>query len=314
MSRAMHRCVAILMAARNAEATIAKAIRTALTELETGEVIVIDDASSDGTAAAARAADDGTGRVRVRSLTQNLGPASARNLALAETGMPFVTVLDSDDYFLPGRLAQLVGFSTGHDMVADDLLRCREGVEDGRFGRLVGPALRRPTPIDFAGFVRANIPPRGGSRRELGFVKPLIRRSFLLEHGLGYDESLRLGEDFMLYARALAAGARFLLTPPCGYVAVERDTSLSHDHTLADLKSLARASDLLAGEIDGAENRKAMSAYRENLAHKIHYREILELRRQSGFWPAFRQIQPSHAGYVIGQSLGARIARLGTAA
>jgi hypothetical protein len=78
----------------------------------------------------------------------------------------------------------------------------------------------------------------GFHRKELGYLKPLIRRSFLDHHGLRYDEGLRLGEDYALYARALAAGARFLLVPTAGYVAVERADSLSARHNRRDLEAL----------------------------------------------------------------------------
>ena len=86
----------------------------------------------------------------------------------------------------------------------------------------------RPQRLTFEQFVLGNITRRGSPRSELGYLQPLIRRRFLDLHGLRYNEALRLGEDFDLYARALVAGARFLVTPMQGYVAVEQADRLAH--------------------------------------------------------------------------------------
>ena len=45
-----------------------------------------------------------------------------------------------------------------------------------------------------------------------------MRRAFLERHGLAYNEAMRLGEDYDLYARALSLGARMRLVPWTGYV------------------------------------------------------------------------------------------------
>ena len=65
-----------------------------------------------------------------------------------------------------------------------------------------------------------------------------MRRSFLEAHGLHYQESMRLGEDYELYARALALGAKLLLVPAQGYVSVVRAQSLSGNHSEEDLRQL----------------------------------------------------------------------------
>jgi succinoglycan biosynthesis protein ExoU len=52
---------------------------------------------------------------------------------------------------------------------------------------------------------------------------------------------MRLGEDYDLYARALAAGARFRLIPYAGYVSILRGDSLSARHSLKDIANLEAA-------------------------------------------------------------------------
>ena len=97
--------------------------------------------------------------------------------------------------------------------------------------------------IDLNAFVRANLSGGDSNRHEWGFLKPLIRRDFLTRHGLVYDETLRLGEDYDLYVRMLQAGARFRAIREVGYAARWRDDSLSSRHRTADLAALCRASE-----------------------------------------------------------------------
>ena len=75
------RPICVVIAARNAAGTIAAAISSALREPEVGEVIVVDDASTDDTPRAVTRADDGSGRLSMIRFDQNRGPAHARNAA-----------------------------------------------------------------------------------------------------------------------------------------------------------------------------------------------------------------------------------------
>ena len=112
--------ICVVIAAYNSAATIGRAVASALAQAETVEVIVVDDASTDATAAAARAADDGSGRLTVRCLAMNGGPSHARNLAIAASHATHIAVLDADDFFLPGRFAALLTVPNW-DMIADDI-------------------------------------------------------------------------------------------------------------------------------------------------------------------------------------------------
>lgn len=243
--------VSVVIAAHNAANTIQRAVDSVLAQPQTAEVIVVDDASTDDTAARARAADDGSRRVKVLSLPVNAGPSAARNHAIGESKAPWIAILDADDYFLPGRLEKLLAFAAGADFIADDPLQEEESAAERRRKSLLNlhPATP-PRQIGFSEFVLSNISDPARPRGELGFLKPLMRRDFLEAHGLRYQERLRLGEDYEFYARALAHGARFLLVPPQGYVAVMRPDSLSGRHTEADLRNLRdcdRALEGLAG-------------------------------------------------------------------
>jgi succinoglycan biosynthesis protein ExoU len=121
------RDVAVIIATFRGARTIATAVATALAEPEAAEVIVVNDASPDDVEAAARAADDGSGRLKLVTLATNRGPAAARNAGLAATRSSWVTVLDDDDLYEPGRLKRLLDFDDDcWDFIADDLLLVSE--------------------------------------------------------------------------------------------------------------------------------------------------------------------------------------------
>jgi len=274
--------ICVLVAARNVERTVARAVASALAESEVREVVVIDDASRDGTARAACSADDGTGRLRVFRNPRNLGPAAARNRGLAVSTAPLIAVLDADDIILPGRFAKLADPGRDWDVSADNIMFV-PAEQAGDFARLrafsPGGIARKLT---FERFVAGNIRQPGKPRAELGFLKPVMRRAFLERHGLAYDEQLRLGEDYDLYARMLLAGARFRLVAACGYVALERPDSLSETHSAADLEALVAADEWILESVKGTAAREVLEAHRAQCAERAHHRRFLDAKRESG--------------------------------
>jgi succinoglycan biosynthesis protein ExoU len=274
--------ICVIVAGMNAEGTIARAVASALAEPEVREVVVIDDASRDATAAAAHSADDRSGRLAIHRNPRNLGPAASRNLALARSSSPLVAVLDADDVILPGRFAAMADPEGDWDMSADNIMFVSEDDAAGFANLAAFDTGGVAEQMSFARFVAANISRPGRPRGELGFLKPVMRRAFLERHRLAYDARLRLGEDFDLYARMLLVGARFRLVASCGYLAIERPDSLSAKHSAADLAALVGADDrMLAGALKSGE-REVLTLHRAQCAQRWHHRHFLDAKRQSG--------------------------------
>lgn len=266
--------VAILIAAYNAEATIARAVQSALDQPEADEVCVIDDASTDATAAVARACrarPDQT--LTVLTLPANAGPGEARNAGLAATKAAWIGVLDADDFMLDGRLGRMLAHAADADFIADELIRTPHPAD-------TAPALpaasAAPEWLNFERFVRGNLG-KAGHGRDLGFIKPLIKRDFLDQHAIRYRPGMRLGEDYELYARALALGARFRLMPAAGYVSVDRPGSISNRHGVDDLRRLRDCDAELSRirPLTPAE-RAALRAHAANVDCRLQWRELIE--------------------------------------
>jgi succinoglycan biosynthesis protein ExoU len=307
--------VAVIIAAHNAQATIGRAVRSALAQERVTEVVVVDDASQDATQDAAKAQDDRSGRLKVLALTTNAGPAAARNIALDQSRAPLVCVLDSDDYLLAGRMQRLLGCGSDWDLLADDIVIVPERLADVPFS-LAGPsAQHKPATLDLAKFVEGNISSYARPRGEMGFLKPLMRRAFLERHGLRYDERLRLGEDYALYVRALLAGARFRVTNAFGYIAIERGNSLSSSHAADALKEIAGfdASCLTAHPGLLRPARSALRRHRRATLDKYHYRAVLDCKRDRGLVAALVKLSsvPQALPYIAAETLRAMHVQLG---
>ena len=274
--------VCVIIAAWNAERTIARAIASALAQPEVGEVIVVDDASGDTTAAVAAASDDSSGRLKVLRQEHNRGPSAARNRALAASQADYVAVLDADDYLLPGRFSALLAVP-GWDAIADNIAFIPETRDDLAAPPRIDAGDFPARLLTLGGLLAGSISRRSAQRGELGFLKPVIRRAFLDTHGLRYDEALRLGEDFALYIRLLSAGARFYTVARCGYVAIQRHGSLSGSHATADLAALLGAVDAWAAAVQlSAPDRALLQRYRAQLSANYRHRRLLDDKRQVG--------------------------------
>lgn len=236
--------IAVIIPVWNASATLARAVESVLAQQDVRvEAVLVDDCSTDDSVAIARDMAARHPNVIVAEQSANGGPAAARNRAIALSGAPWVTPLDSDDFMRPGRLRALLSHAQamGCDFVADDLYQVRDTDIEGPVRRLWSDEAIGTVRVTLDDFVAGNISAKHGGRREMGFVKPLIRRAFLEQHDLRYAQDMRLGEDYELYARALLAGARFDLIDPQGYVAVIRAGSLSGHHGARELGALVAA-------------------------------------------------------------------------
>lgn len=274
--------IGVIISAMNAEDTIGRAVTSALIQDEVAEVVVVDDASGDNTAQAARDADDGSGRLKITVCARNLGPAAARNLAIAQSLAPQIAVLDADDFLLAGRFSALADPGADWDLSADNIIFATAEMAARFSGKRTFDTGGTAQLLTFERFACANISRPDRPRGELGFLKPVIRRSFLEEHGIVYDERMRLGEDFDLYARMLLAGARFRIIAACGYVAIERETSLSACHSAADLAALVAADERMLARPLSSSARRVLAVHRAQCAERWHHRHFLDAKREKG--------------------------------
>jgi glycosyltransferase involved in cell wall biosynthesis len=184
--------VSVVIPAYNRERMLRRALESVRAQRRRpAEVIVVDDASSDGTA---RVAEELGARV-VRH-EQNRGEGGSRNSGIAAASQPWVALLDSDDEWLPHHLETLWSGRDGHVLLACSALRCGEDPARDRFhGAAAGPLVLRspadivypenPVPVSAGMFKREVALAAGGygDRPHCADFDFLLR---CLEHGTGF--------------------------------------------------------------------------------------------------------------------------------
>src|ERR671934_1146672 len=88
--------LAVMIPAFNEERTLELILKHVLEQPEVGEVIAVDDGSTDGTWAIMSRAAERDGRVRAFRLETNQGKGAALRRAIEEVRMPFALVQDAD--------------------------------------------------------------------------------------------------------------------------------------------------------------------------------------------------------------------------
>jgi len=176
---------------------------------------------------------------------------------------------------------------------------------------LLDGTLPLPTDVSLSDFILSNVTRKRVVRKELGFIKPLIRASRFTGAGLHYDESLRLGEDFDLYCRLMAAGARLRLVPACGYVAVTRPDSLSARHSIHDLEQFRRANRSIRS-IPGLPRDvvAALDAHYTSVDCRLQWRNMIEAVKSRDLRAAARTFTSVPVGlHLAGQLLNEAASR-----
>lgn len=218
--------VSIIMPAYNAAAFIQRAIEAVQAQtLSTWQLIIIDDASQDATATVARQYAAQDSRIIVHSMKTNGGPSVTRNKGLDLATGQWIAILDSDDSIDATRLARMVTIANQHtlDMLADNLWLY--DADAHTTVRTLIPTQGEPLlPLTLDSFVRGDLPSSGSY---LGWMKPLIRRDKLNELHLRYRPQYRHGEDFLLYAEALADGFKAAILRRPGYIYTTRTGEIS---------------------------------------------------------------------------------------
>ncbi|MHB0950911.1 MAG: glycosyltransferase family 2 protein [Allorhizobium sp.] len=249
--------VSIVIAAYNAADTIGRAIAGALAQQGVMlEVIVADDCSTDGTRDVVGAIADP--RLRLVALTENRGPGGARNAGIDVSRGRWIAVLDADDSMCPDRLACMIGKAEAESaqIVVDNLAVVE--ADGGSRAMFDEHQLATSPELTLSAFIESNVLFR--SQHNFGYMKPVFSRQFLADQGLRFDENLRIGEDYMLLASALAAGGKCVVDPAIGYLYHITEGSISRVLKVADVETMiaADAEFLRRYRLD----RKALAAQR----------------------------------------------------
>ncbi len=215
--------ISVVMPTYNRAAILGRAVHSVLSQTHRDlEMIVVDDGSTDGTAAVLAAFNDPR-LIHLRH-TPNRGGNYARNRGIERATGEVVSFIDSDDEFLPGKLAKIEQvFSERPDVegVVDSFV-----IHKAREAGVQVEARNNPVMDDPVAFRTAVF------ARRLYKATPAIsaRRAALLDIGM-FDETLRRRQDMDVLLRlcrshrCISIGDRLWIkhwTP--GAISTKRDT------------------------------------------------------------------------------------------
>lgn len=193
----------VLIAARNAETTIERAIRSCIDEPI--DIVLVDDHCTDDTIAKAKHVAGG--KLRIIPSPEPGGLPIARQAGLDAVETAFAAWLDADDEWVVGRAERFINaLNKGYDIVTDTI-----DLYDGDTGKFLRH-LKVPGFIinkdgQFRLFERNYLP----GDTQVGFRVETFRSAG------GYDPDIFGPESYDLLLRAIANGAAFFHLQESGY-------------------------------------------------------------------------------------------------
>jgi len=231
----------VLITCYNNRKTIKETIYSVLSQSKTPDLVVVaDDCSTDGSSDLLNFLAAKYSNIKLILRPVNLGVAANRDLAIRDMGTDYITTLDGDDLFLPGKLElEYHTLLRGNTQVAISdiaMLTCNGNnvVDTTAYSRrskkdIIEMLISRSEPVP----------------RDMMFTKELF-----LKAG-GFDVSLSIYEDWSLKMRLINASDNnsWIHSGGIGTVYDRRDPGLSGDnptrHAYAQLLALARNINIL---------------------------------------------------------------------
>jgi len=204
--------VSIIIPVFNATAYINQAVKSALAQPETGEVILIEDGSSDNSLAVCRHLEKLYKKVILlrHAGGKNRGAGASRNLGIVNAKYDYIAFLDADDFYLPERFKAAASIFQRDDRV--------EGVYEAtgiHFEDESARAVWQTNPLHKGRLlttVDARLPPEklfdtlvsgaGGSFTTNAIV---VKRGLFDRAGL-FDKNLPLHQDTLMWIKLSAVG------------------------------------------------------------------------------------------------------------
>ncbi len=196
--------ISVVIPLYNKEAEVERALQSVVEQsLAPGEIIVVDDGSTDGSRAIVERFIAEHPEANMRLIVQaNGGVSRARNRGIEEAKGEYIALLDADDVWLSGYIAEVCrlmeyypeadAYSTAFDIV------------DGK-RRVAAPV---PTHEGYINIAQEALQ----HRYPIIPSTATLRRDVVLRLG-GFPEGMRIGEDQWLWARMMQSGAKFCFSP-----------------------------------------------------------------------------------------------------
>lgn len=271
--RAARPLMSVMVPVRNGAATIGAALRSALTDSDAIQIVVVNDGSTDDTRDVVLSLDD----ERIVLIDQPArGVNAARNVALDQMTGEWLAMLDADDEWLPGRLAALWSCIEAGDgpLVADDLLIERR--DRAPFSLLAAKGLtHRSEPITAAEFAGL----------DLGLLQPTVRADLVKD--LRFPEHVYKTGDFAFWFQVVKRAGGLHLCHTLGYRHHRNPDSVSAQSPALWMQSVAATAELMSTPgLDLTDAERAALDTRIRVSWGRYQRAISKQQWSNGDRPA----------------------------
>jgi len=182
--------VCVLIPFFNRIPLVLRAVQSAMEQTHKNtEILLIDDGSSESLEKLEEFIE-GDSRVRIVRMGKNYGAAAARNEGFRQSNSDYVAFLDSDDFFLPEKLAKQIALMKKNNarISHTSYIRRYSGtdkyVNTSHINGTVMPAILKDCPI--------------------ATPTVMIKRDLILERNLRFQEMFSIGEDVCLWIDVLS--------------------------------------------------------------------------------------------------------------
>ena len=262
--------ISVVIPCFNGARTLAETLETVGRQSRApSEVLVVDDGSSDGSPAVARAA----GAI-VLATGGNRGPSAARNLGIEHATGDLIAFVDADDLWSIDHLAEVVGLLDRHPEAVLGFSRIekfldQEPGEPVRGPLWTSPAVGEGVPMDLLPELLGTNPVPQST--------VVARRRDLVAAG-GYHEAMRYSEDYDLWCR-LALSSPFVASSrvTCRYRVHATQATARGPSSIARAAWTARAR--LLTQVTPEHDARAAPSVRERL-RRIYEAELRDAWRQ----------------------------------
>ena len=253
--------VTVIVPSYNAERYLDSCLESVLDQPEVGELIVVDDGSTDGTRSIAEGYAGADSRVKLL-IQQNHGVSVARNNGISRASKRWLAFVDADDIVPKGAFAALCNCSE----------RFEADLCYGKF-KLLGVRNDDTSSHEFDSFSSGRVTIRSVIEN-LASMSPkslsgscwrmLFRTSFIQEHAIAFPSGIRMSEDYSFILRCLSLNPVISYTDQVVYLVRREGDSVTQRYQPHLAEDMDAVNEQLRGVCAGDE--RLMSLYWGNVA------------------------------------------------
>lgn len=220
--------ISAIVPAYNLEDCLGRALDSILKQgIKDMEVIVVDDLSSDGTWELIKKYEKSDNRIVSIHMNHRSKPSGARNAALDVAKGKYIHFCDGDDA-VPSKSYKIM-LEVAEKQNAD--------IVTGNYMRMYPKERQAIRP--FSHYTSRTAVDRCFEKSNTTLWNKLFRRSYMEEHGLRFDESLRYMEDLLFYMEFMRCNPRAGYTDANVYIYTEPTQNTETDETMIGIQRFA---------------------------------------------------------------------------